>query len=63
MGEIFNFMGIKDTIKKIEQLSTHRRFKLPVIENINGEYYLALSKNSANPNERMYAVYDPTLNR
>ena len=63
MGEIFNFMGIKDTIKKIEQLSTHRRFKLPVIENINGEYYLALSKNSANPNEIMYAVYDPATDK
>lgn len=56
-------MGIKDTIKKLEQLSAHRRFKLPVIQNINGEYYLALSRNSATPNDIMYAVYDPATDK
>ena len=56
-------MGMKDTIKKLEQLSAHRRFKLPVVENINGEYYLALSKNSNTPNEVMYAVYNPETDK
>ena len=56
-------MGVKDTLKRLEQLSQYRQFKLPVIEKIDGEYFLALTSSTTRPDDIKYAIYNPTTDK